>query len=172
MNLRNLIIAAGAAALVTACTEEAPAKKEETAAPAKPTAGQYEATWTVTSLRTVDKSTPATPLKQDATGKVSACVAADGTIDPALFAEGSDVCKAANPYVSNGRLSLDLTCSRKTQAGEVRQSVTGTFTADALDTEVSTSTYLAGLGDYAMVRTITAKRVGECAPAAKAEKTS
>lgn len=171
MKLRNLIIAAGAAALVTACAEEAPAKKEETA-PAKPAAGQYEATWTVTSLRTVDKSTPATKLKQDATGTVSACIAADGTIDPALFAEGADVCKAANPYVSNGRLSLDLTCSRKAQAGEVRQSVTGTFTADALDTEVSTSTYLAGLGDYAMVRTITAKRVGECAPAAKTEKTS
>ena len=169
--MRNLIIAAGAAALVTACAEEAPAKKEETA-PAKPAAGQYEATWTVTSLRTVDKSTPATKLKQDTTGTVSACIAADGTIDPALFAEGADVCKAANPYVSNGRLSLDLTCSRKTQAGEVRQSVTGTFTADALDTEVSTSTYFTGLGDYAMVRTMKAKRVGECAPAAKTEKAS
>jgi hypothetical protein len=169
--LRNLIIAAAAAALLSACAEEAPAKKEE-AAPAAPAAGQYEATWKVASLRSVDKSTPATKLKQDASGRVSACVAADGKIDPTLFAEGSDVCTVANPYVSNGRLSLDLTCSRKTQAGEVRQSVTGTFTADALDTEVSTSTYLAGLGDYAMVRTIKAKRVGECLPAAKTEKTS
>ena len=146
-------------------------KQEETAA-AVPSAGQYEASWKVTSVRSVDKSTPATKLKQDAAGTNTGCVAADGTIDPALFAEDGDTCTVANPYVRNGRLSMDLTCKRKSQTGEVRQSVSGTFKADSMDVEVSTTTYLSGYGDYAMSRTITAKRVGECAPATGSAKPS
>ena len=170
--MRKLIVAAAAAALVSACSEDAPVKQEETAA-AVPSAGQYQASWKVTSVRSVDKSTPATKLKQDAAGTTSGCVAADGTIDPALFAEDGDTCTVANPYVRNGRLSMDLTCKRKSQTGEVRQSVSGTFKADSMDVEVSTTTYLSGYGDYAMTRTITAKRVGECPPATeKSAKTS
>ena len=61
---------------------------------------------------------------------------------------------------------MDLTCTRKGVAGEVRQSVSGSFTADGLEAEVSTSTYLGGGGNYAMSRTFTAKRLGECPPAA------
>jgi len=34
-----------------------------------------------------------------------------------------------------------------------------------VDAEVSASTYLAGSGDYAMTRTVTAKRAGECSSA-------
>ena len=34
------------------------------------------------------------------------------------------------------------------------------------EAEVSTTTYLSGYGDYAMSRTFTAKRLGECPPAA------
>ena len=116
------------------------------------------------SLRSVDKTTPATNLKQDATGTTLACIADDGTIDPALFAEDGDSCTAKNPYVRNGR---------KGTSGEVRQSVSGSFKADTLDAEVSTTTYLSGAGDYAMTRTISAKRVGECPPNTEtAEKTS
>lgn len=169
--MRKLIVAAAAAALVSACSEDAPVKQEETAA-AVPSAGQYEASWKVTSVRSVDKSTPATKLKQDDAGTSTGCVAADGKIDPALFAEDGDTCTVANPYVSNGRLSMDLTCKRKSQAGEVRQSVSGTFKADSIDAEVSTTTYLSGYGDYAMTRTVTAKRIGECAPVMESAKTS
>ena len=61
--------------------------------------GQYEASWKVASLQSVDKTTPATNLKQDASGTTLACIAADGTIDPALFAEDGDSCSANNPYV-------------------------------------------------------------------------
>ena len=51
--------------------------------------------------------------------------------------------------------------------------MSGTFKADTLDAEVSTTTYLSGAGDYAMTRTISAKRVGECPPNTEtAEKTS
>jgi hypothetical protein len=171
VTLRKLIIAASAAALVSACTEEAPVKTEGTATALS--GGQYEASWKVTNLRSVDKTTPATNLKQDASGTTLACIAADGTIDPALFAEDGDVCTAKNPYVRNGRIGLDVSCTREGSAGEIRQSVSGTFKADTLDAEVTTTTYLAGAGDYAMSRTVTAKRVGECPPSTEsAEKTS
>jgi hypothetical protein len=169
--LQKLIIAAGAALLVSACSEDAPVQKEETSAYLA--GGQYEASWKVASLQSVDKTTPATNLKQDASGTTLACIAADGTIDPALFAEDGDSCSVANPYVRNGRIGLDLTCKREGTSGEVRQSVSGTFKADTLDAEVSTTTYLSGAGDYAMTRTISAKRVGECPPDTEtAEKTS
>ena len=57
----------------------------------------------------------------------------------------------ADPYVRNGRIQMDLTCTRKGQSGQVRQSVSGTFTADSIDAEVSTTTYLSGAGDYSML---------------------
>ena len=166
------MIAAAAAVLVAGCSEEAPVKQEEAAA-TKLTGGQYEASWKVTQVRSVDKSTPATNLKQDATGTTTACIGADGTIDPALFAEDGDSCTMSNAYVRNGRMSMDLTCKRKGQSGEIRQSVSGTFKADSIDAEVGTTTYLSGFGDYSMSRAFTAKRIGECPPAAaSAEKTS
>lgn len=170
--MRKSIVAASAAMLITACSEDAPKPAAEET-PTALAAGQYEASWTVASLQSVDKTTPATNLKQDATGTTLACIAADGTIDPALFAEDGDECSAKNPYVRNGRIGLDLTCQRKGTAGEVRQSVSGTFKKDTLDAEVSTTTYLSGAGDYAMSRTIKAKRVGDCPPGTEtAEKTS
>lgn len=166
------IVAAGAAILICGCSEEKPVQQEETATALK--GGQYEASWKVASLRITDKNkTAATNLKQDASGTTLACVAADGTIDPALFAEDGDTCTSKDPYVRNGRIGLNLTCQRKGTGGEVRQSVTGSFKADSLDAEVTTTTYLSGYGDYAMTRTMTAKRVGDCPPATQsAEKTS
>ena len=167
----RLFIVAGAAMVLSACSEEAPVKQEETAKSLA--GGQYEASWTVTNLRSVDKTTPATNLKQDASGTTLACIAADGTIDLALFAEDGDTCTGKNPYVRNGRIGLDISCTRKGTGGEVRQSVSGTFKADTLEAEVTTTTYLAGAGDYAMTRTVTAKRVGVCPPNTEtAEKTS
>ena len=166
--LRKLMITATAAILASACSSEAPPAKqqqEETATALK--GGQYQGTFKVTALRTTDATMPATKLKLDDTGNAAGCVSADGSIDPALFAEDGDTCTVSNPYVRNGRIGMDLTCKRKGQTGEIRQSVSGTFTGDSLDAEVSTSTYLAGTGDYAMTRTVTAKLAGEC-PAAPA----
>ena len=170
--MRKLIIVAGAAFLASACSEEAPVKlEEETAASLQ--GGQYEASWKVANLRSVDKTTPATNLKQDGAGTTLACIAADGTIDPALFAEDGDTCTAKNPYVRNGRIGLDVSCTRSGSGGEIRQSVNGTFKAENLEAEVTTTTYLSGAGDYAMTRTVTAKRVGVCPPNTEtAKKTS
>lgn len=162
--MRNLVIAAGAALFVTACGGEAPQQNASTEAPDKPAAGQYQASWTVTSLRSVDKTTPATNLKDKATGTSAGCVDAAGAIDPALFAEDGDECAIENKYVSGGRISMDVKCSRKGASGEIRQSISGSYTADGIEAEVGTSTYLSGPGDYAMTRTFTAKRSGECTP--------
>jgi hypothetical protein len=172
--LHRSVIAATAAIFVTACSNDAaPAAKPQEVTPTVLKGGQYEGSWKVTSVQSVDRTTPATRLKQDASGAAQGCVAADGTLDAALFAEDGDKCTSANPYVRNGRIGMDLTCTRKGQSGEVRQSVSGTFTSDTLDAEVSTTTYLSGTGDYSMTRTVTARRVGECPPAAaEAEKTS
>jgi hypothetical protein len=167
--MRGLTLAAAAALLAAGCSGEAPEQNEAEEAPATPVAGQYEASWTVAALRSVDNTTPATNLEQGATGTTTACVAEDGTIDPALFAEDGDECSATNAYVRNGRMSIDLTCRREGNAGEIRQSVSGNYTADALEAEVSTTTYLAGTGDYAMTRSFNAKRLGECPPASASD---
>ena len=63
----RLIVTAGAAVLVAGCSEEAAAPKQEATATTL-AAGQYEASWKVTNLRSVDKTTPATNLKQDGAG--------------------------------------------------------------------------------------------------------
>ena len=61
--MRRLMIAAAAGVFVAGCSEDAPVKQEETAA-AKPSGGQYEASWKVTQVRSVDKTTPATNLNR------------------------------------------------------------------------------------------------------------
>ena len=170
--MRRTLIAMGAAALLAGCSEEAP-KQEAEEIPATLAAGQYEASWTVAALRSIDKTTPATNLKEKATGATTGCVGEDGKIDPAMFAEDGDECTASNAYIRSGRISFDVTCRRKGDSGEVRQSVSGSYTATGFEAEASTTTYLAGRGDYALTRTFTAKRVGECPPATEsAEKTS
>ena len=162
----RLMIAIAAASLVAGCSEDAPTQQNEVA-PATVPEGQYEASWTVTQLRSVDRTTPATNLKQDASGTTTGCVGDGGKIDPAMFAEDGDECTASNAYVRNGRINFDVKCTREGDAGEIRQSVSGTYTADGFEAEVSTTTYLAAAGDYALVRTFKAKRVGECPPASE-----
>ena len=162
--MRNMVIAATAALFVSACGGEAPQENKAVETPDTPTAGQYQASWTVTALRSIDKTTPATNLKDKATGTSTGCVDTSGAIDPALFAEDGDECTIGSKYIRSGRISMDVKCSRKGAPGEVRQSISGSYTADGIEAEVSTSTYLSGTGDYAMTRTFTAKRAGECAP--------
>jgi hypothetical protein len=170
--IRALGIAA-AAVLAASCSEDAPRQEAPAEAPATMAAGQYEASWTVDSLRSVDKATPVTNLKEKANGTALGCVGADGKFDLAMFAEDGDECQATNSYMRGGRISIDVGCRREGDKGEVRQSINGTYDAQGFRAEVSTTTYLAAVGDYAMVRTFTGKRVGECPPASEAaEKTS
>ena len=169
--MHKLTIAAAAAVFLAGCSGEAPTQQNETA-PATLAPGQYQASWTVSQLRSVDKTTPATNLKEGATGATTGCIGAENAIDPVLFAEDGDSCTASNAYIRGGRISVDLSCRREGSTGEVRQSVNGTYTADGLEAEVTTTTYLSSTGDYAMTRAFTAKRIGECPPAVAEEKAS
>lgn len=171
--MRALTIAAATAVLALAgCSDGAPQQQQEEAQEsAALSPGLYEATWTVSELRSTDKTDPATKLTQGATGSTQACVQPGPTIDPALFAEGSDKCTPSNSYTRGGRISMQMDCRRPGDAGQVMQSVTGKSTAESFEGEVSTTTYLAGAGDYSMTRTFTGRRVGEC-PAQDAEKAS
>ena len=153
------------AALLAGCGEEPKADNGSEQVPAALNPGEYEVTTLVESLRSTDQTEPATKAKAD--GKAyshRACVSSDGSVEPAMFSEAGDECRIDNAYARNGRLTLSLSCSRPGAPGTVAQSISGTFSADAFEATVQTSTYLTGAGDYAMTRKMTGKRLGDCAP--------
>ena len=159
--MRALIVTAATAAVALAsCSEDAPPPAAQTKAAISP--GLYESSWTVTEVRSTDKTDPATKLTVGGTGTAKACIQEGPAIDLELFAEGDDKCTATNSYVRGGRINIQMQCRRSDEAGPVMQTVTGTSTADAFDGEISTSTYLTGFGDYSMIRKVTGRRVGDC----------
>lgn len=160
------IAAATAAVALAACSEEAPQQNQAQQAKAL-TPGLYEASWTVSELRSTDKTDPATKMTVGATGTSKGCIQEGPVIDLALFAEESDKCTPTTSYTRGGRINIQMHCTRPDEAGPVMQTITGTSTAQGFQGEINTSTYLTGFGDYSMVRTVTGKRVGEC-PAGEA----
>lgn len=175
MRILLTMAAAGAAAVSLAgCSnDQAPAPAPETAAAETLKAGEYEVATKVEDLRSTDHTTPLTKLKLMAAGDSPAvhraCVAADGTIAPGMFTEAGDSCKVDNSYSRNGKINLQLGCTRSGAPGQVMHSVDGDFKADSFTATVNTGTYFTGSGDYAMRRTMTARRVGNC-PAEGAKK--
>ena len=155
------IVMAAAAAALTGCSEAEP-QPQATDKKAALSPGLYEASWTVTEIRSTDKTDPATDLAVGKTGSAKACVRQGPAIDLALFAEGSDKCTPTNTYARGGRLNIQMQCKREGEAGPVMQTMTGTSTADGFEGDISTSTYLTGFGDYSMTRKVTGKRVGDC----------
>lgn len=160
--MRMIILALAAAGLLGACSDDSAttAKPEEKSADAlKP--GEYEVTAKVDAIRSTDNSTPKTASKVADPAKVTRiCVPAGGTPDPATFAEAGEKCTALDIYMRGGRMSLQYKCNR---AGELLSHlVDGNFTTDSFTGKVMTATYFSGLGGYAMTRTLTGKRVGEC----------
>ena len=153
--------------MLAACSAEAPPAAVEVAKSLMP--GEYAMTSTVTAMRSTTGATPMSKAKVGDTWVTRACVAADGTLDPAIFAEDNGKCSATNSYVSNGRMSLQLSCTRPDAPGQIMPALDGTFTADQFKGTATTTTYLTGQGDYALTRTVAAKRVGECPPAAPAK---
>lgn len=165
------MLAAVAAVTLVACSEEAP-QQNRVQTKAALTPGLYEASWTVTEVRSTDKTDPATKLTVGETGKAEACIQQGPVIDLELFAEGDDECKESNSYVRGGRMNIQMQCRRPEEPGPVMQTMTGTSTANGFQGEISTSTYLVGFGDYSMMRSVTGKRIGDCptaeSPAANA----
>lgn len=158
------ILSVTAAALtVASCGTEAPTNQANTAAvAATPTAGEYEVTTTVTAFRSTDNQTPVVSAKQGDTGTSRACVGADGTLAPELFAASGDQCTAQNAYVRSGRINLALDCTRKGTPGKIMSEVNGSFTAEELKGSMTTTSFIQGPGDYELRQDFTARRVGEC----------
>ena len=154
-------------AMLAACGSEAP-KPAAVEKPKTMVAGEYEVVSEVTKLASADKSTPATTLKMGDKQVIRACVAADGTPDPAMFVEAGDACSVTNSYLRSGRLSVQYTCNRPGK-GEFYPNADGNFTADGYKALVTVASAFPGDGDYTLTRTLTAKRVGAC-PAAGAAK--
>ena len=160
--MRGLTFAAATVAVaLAACSEDAP-QQNQAQQKAALTPGYYEASWTVSEIRSTDKTDPATSLAVGGSGTAKACVREGPVIDMALFAEGDDECTATNSYTRGGRINIQMQCKRPDEPGPVMQTVTGTSTAEGFQGEISTSTYLTGFGDYSMIRTVTGKRIGEC----------
>ena len=128
-------------------------------------AGEYEITTTINEVRPSDQATPSTKAKAGSPATTHrACVASDGSIAPDAFAEAGDKCAAASAYVRNGRLNMQLTCTRP--RGQLTQLADGDFKADSFQAKLKTVSYFDGPGDYEMTRTVAGKRVGECPAAA------
>ena len=162
----RFLTATGVLAMLAGCGSEAaqPARVEK---PKTMVAGEYEVVSEVTKLASTDKSIPATKLELGGVETIRACVAANGTPDPAMFVEDGDSCTATNSYARAGRLSVQYTCKRAGQ-GELYPNADGNYTADGYQALVTVATSFAGAGDYTLTRTLTAKRVGDCPAAAPA----
>jgi hypothetical protein len=155
---------AAAAVLVASCGNSANEKAE-----AKPAAdalqpGEYALTWSaVDKSGPGGKTAPAAKAVTAADFPDRACIAADGTIDPAAFGNKADQCHSVNSYVREGTVNVQVGCAREGK-GEVSQIASGSFTdADSFTAKVETSTTFKGDGDYSMTRQLSARRVGQCA---------
>jgi hypothetical protein len=166
--MRKMLIGAAIAALgIAGCGPEQPAQTQAQDQALAP--GLYAASWTVTQLRSTDGAEPKTDLTVGSTGSTQACVREGPIFDMALFADGDDECASTTTYVRGGRINIQMQCKRAGEEGPVMQTVSGTYTADGFETEVSSSTYFAGFGDYSMTRTIEGRRIGDCPAQADAE---
>jgi hypothetical protein len=156
----RIMIMATLAMATAACGNSAP-KPVEVEKPKTMVAGEYEVVSEVTKLASTDKSTPATKLKMGGKEVIRACVAADGTPDPAMFVEAGDSCTTTNSYLRSGRLSVQYSCKRSGK-GDIYPNADGNFTVDGYKALVTAATAFTGDGDYSLTRTLTAKRVGNC----------
>ena len=156
--------------LLAACGDGAPKVAQPRADAETLSPGQYAVAAKVVSVASTDKTTPATKLKVGDSATATGCVGADHVPAPSLFVDDpGDVCKIDNSYVKSAILNLAMTCTRKRNPGFVSQSISGAFTAEGFTAQVKTNTSFAGRGDYALVRQLTAKRTGTCAPDASAK---
>ena len=166
--MRGKVLMLAAIAALGACggQEAAPVDNGSEQVPAALNPGDYEVATIVQSLRSTDGTPPATKAKAAAPGDKPlvhrACVGTDGTVEPAMFSESGDECRIENAYARNGRLQLNLSCTRPGAPGQVLQSVNGKFTAEGFEATVDTGTYLTGAGDYQMRRVMTGKRTADC----------
>ena len=127
--------------------------------------GEYELVAKVDNLRSTDKTTPATRLKVGEAVTSKSCIGPDNAVAATAFAEAGESCTASETYIRNGRLNLQLRCKQPGK-GDVTHAVDGQFKADSFEATVTSGSSFSGTGDYAMTRSITGRRVGECSASA------
>jgi predicted membrane-bound mannosyltransferase len=162
--------------LLAACgdgaADEAAKQKAAAAEAAKKlqlAAGQWEATTEVTRFTKQDQAPKAAinaPVGTKST--VSQCISPEQTKEPpAVLLAGSDAykCTYDNSYISGGTLNASIACKRAGLSGEVRMSIAGTYTADAIEAEQDLQTSLPGPGDANIISKLTARRTGDCTAA-------
>lgn len=160
--MKKLLIIAASSLALSACGGGAEEAAEESAAPADAlTPGQYDVSVEVTEVEAKDDADPRTDLEVGSVTTASVCVGDDGALPAAAFAEGDDQCGIENPYARRGTLRQGLRCNREGEA--VMLNVDGEFTGDSVNATVETETFFQYAGDYAMKRTLTANRTGDCA---------
>lgn len=166
MNARYLMVAI--LLPLSACGGETakPAAKDK-ASPATFPAGEWEVTTLTESLKSADKSTPATIHKEGATLVAKVCAAPGPKPDPALFVETGDKCSTTSAYARNGRVNLAYKCTRPGR-GMVMPTIDGKYDADTFEVASAVGSYFTGDGDYIMTQRIKGKRLGDCTPGAKA----
>lgn len=159
--------------LVAACSEDAGADQKATDAAAKKamrlSAGQWETTAQYSTINVTEGDTPAIEAAINTPMTGTGCVeeAEAKKPEPALFAAEGDSCSYQNFYMSRGRLTADMRCSREGVPGEIMVSLQGNYTADSFELTTDTRTILAGPGDIQAAGTLTGRRTGPtCAPAA------
>jgi hypothetical protein len=154
---------------LAACSGDGGADKSgEAVAPASFPAGQWQARWEVTAMRSTDGNIPAVKAKVGDKEEGAGCVqpAATDRPDPALFSGPGYQCTYQSSYIKDGMLTAALTCTRKGVTGQMGMNIQGSYTANSFDGVVDTTTFLPGPGDFAMSRKVSGRRVGpSCAPA-------
>lgn len=142
----------------------------ETARAAAISPGQWTLQTEVTAFTQTDRTESRRPVIDTPVGTratETVCVESSAP-SPAMFGgEGND-CGAENPYVRNGRISVQLLCSRRGLTGNILVGVDGTFTGDTVTFDRDVRTAVVGGGDVAMTVHVTGQRTGDCAPQAGA----
>jgi hypothetical protein len=147
--------------LVAACSGGGEQKKAEEI-PSTMEAGQWETSWELSSLRSVDNTTPAVKgaVGDKETGKSCIAEADRAAPPPELFSGAGYDCDYKTSYIKNGRINASLECKRTGVSGQFLMSVSGSYTKDAFEGTVGTTTYLPGQGDFEMNRKISGRRTG------------
>lgn len=125
-------------------------------------AGQWETTTEITEVTARDGGTPV--LKVAEKSVVSTCVAeGEGKKPTPAVLAGMEECSYDTIYMSRGRVTASLSCTKPGLSGKFLVSTEGTYTAEAFDTSAQIETSLSGDGDVRAQARITGRRTGDCA---------
>ena len=156
--------------ILAACSDDAGADQKAKATVDKTAlqlaAGQWETTTELTNVTAQDKGIPVLNASDKTT--ISTCIGETEGKKPApAVLAGMEDCTYDNVYMTRGRITASMSCTKPGLSGKILVSSEGSYTADGFETNADIQTYLPTDGDVRAAAKITGKRVGACtAPAA------